>query len=138
MRQAERQQRRDELQEMQVGALQRLATVLETPARERRERELEAAFPEMFSIFAGERGVKTLLRLGGCARLWEKTVPETHLATVCDVADRHEWPLVKCVCGAATVVAADELPVACAGDCGRWFLGLGANVCVHHFKEIEE
>ncbi len=126
----------DGLLEAQTAVLSRLVEAVEAPHRERRRERLQAeaaaSSPPLFGLFRGERALRRALSMWGgqFAALWTVTVPSEYLSAVCDCQTRREWPLVRCVCGSATVLEDCE-PLGCTGGCGRFFLALPGSVRVY-------
>lgn len=134
----------NERDERQISALERIGAMLargERRAHDRRQeerfREQKAALPPLRRVFAGERGTKLMITaIPGFLALWEKVVPGRFVDGVCDLQSGREWPLLRCPCGASTVL--DEMaPIECVGGCGRWFLWTGDLVRVHNFDPEE-
>lgn len=130
---------RDALEVRRVDALEALVVELERGGHERRARERTERSDELhrtFSavgglpsswFFAGEDGLRRLMRIPAFAAMWKGVVPPENLSAVCDAQTRQEWPLVRCRCGSSTSLER-FYPRECIGDCGRSFLALEQTV----------
>jgi len=137
---------RDKLAVEHAQSVGRLADVFERREAERRAERLAAErnllFPEPKRVLAGARGALMMLRVfPGMAGLFTTTVPESHLLSVVG-RDLQLWQLVRCTCGAGTVLGDRDPRVvgarssgvdSCSGGCGRAFLLGKRAVFVHRF-----
>ena len=136
---------RDELAIEHARSVSRLADVFERQEAEKRRRELEGRnplFPPPFRMMAGARGASTMLKVfPGFAGLFTAVVPESHLLGCTDRSGML-WQLVRCTCGAGTVLGDRDRRVvgfrscnvdACSAGCGRVFLVGQNRVFVHRF-----
>jgi hypothetical protein len=139
---------RDELAIEHARNVGRLADVFERDELEKRRREMQAErsplFPPPKRVLAGARGASMMLEVfPGMAGLFTTVVPDSHLLG-CTARDGELWQLVRCTCGAGTVLGDRDSRVvgfrspnvdSCSGDCGRAFLVGEKQVFVHRFAK---